>query len=139
MLDDLQAVAANLGPAGYLGSFAAYFDHGLLLVEDLNSRAVHDRWDSPERLVSLQPDSLCLRTQVYVDGPVAVFIFKGTPSIAGGHLIFEGEIESPSKALRVEDSDAIARIKVRVGRETSRMSIVVDDMSFVGCAAIIVD
>jgi hypothetical protein len=40
VLDELQAVAANLGPAGYLGSFAAYFDHGLLLVEDLNCDSI---------------------------------------------------------------------------------------------------
>jgi hypothetical protein len=138
VLDELQAVAASLGPAGYLGSFTTYFDHGLLLVEDLNSRAVHDEWDSATSLVNLRPDSLCLRTRIYVDGPVVVFIFKGSPSISQGYRIFDGVVEHPSKALRIEDSDATVRIRFQVDRVSSHISLVVDDMIFVGCAAIVV-
>jgi len=104
MLEDLPALAASLGSAGFLGSFTAYLDYGLLVIEDANSRTRHDEWDDRSALVNVRADSLCIRTRVYVDGPVTAVVLKGDKRIAQGHLVKRNPIangvNAPGRELR---------------------------------------
>jgi hypothetical protein len=137
MLAEIQDLAAGLGPANFFGSFTVFLDHGLLIVEDSNSQARHDEWNETSDLVDVRPDSICIRTQVYVDGPVSVFIFRGIGPLAVGRQAFAGTIGTPSKILTVEDSDKTAQVHVRVAGEETAVTALVDDDRYVGCVALL--
>jgi len=137
MLEDLPALAASLGSAGFLGSFTAYLDYGLLVIEDANSRTRHDEWDDRSALVNVRADSLCIRTRVYVDGPVTAVVLKGDKRIAQGHLVFDGRVESASRLLKIEDSDESACLQVRVPSAVTTLSIFVDRPEDVGTVVIV--
>ncbi len=94
--------------ANLLAAFTASFDHGLLVVEDADSTAVHDGWDAASEQTHLDADSLYIGVRSQVDGLVTVSVFRGDAppdAIDGMALTFVGDLQSNSGITRIRDSD----------------------------------
>jgi hypothetical protein len=116
-----------------LGSFVTFFDHGLLMIEDSESRATHEGWDAATEYVHLDQDSLYVAVQNVVDGAVAVTAYRDTaPSGETEGLVeaFSGEVESKFGRLRIRDSDdrAILTVAGRSGR--NHLTVLLDELNW---------
>ncbi|GIE85600.1 hypothetical protein [Actinoplanes regularis] len=76
----------------FLGSFCVDMQHGLLIFRDINSVDTHEGWDGDA--VHAVADSLYLRVQPSVDGPVSVEVFGSDEPTYEGIVLYDGSITS---------------------------------------------
>lgn len=118
---------------GLFGFFTTFFDHGLLMIEDSESRAAHEGWDATTQYVHFDHDSLYVAVQSIVDGPVAVSAYRDSaPSGETEGLVeaFSGEFESKSGRLRVHDSDDRVILAVAGRRGENWLTVFVDELNW---------
>ena len=76
----------------FLGSFCVAVQHGLLIFRDIKSVDTHEGWDG--RSVHATADSLYLRVQPSVDGPVTVEVLGSGEPAYEGIVLYDGTIAS---------------------------------------------
>lgn len=76
----------------FLGSFRVDVQHGLLIFRDVNSVDTHEGWNGDA--VHAVDDSIYLRVQTSVDGPVAVEVFGSDTPTRENVTLYDGAIES---------------------------------------------
>ncbi|MEU8263647.1 hypothetical protein AB0C02_23850 [Micromonospora sp. NPDC048999] len=76
----------------FLGSFCIPVQHGLLVLRDINSADTHEGWDGGA--VHAVADSLYLRVQPSVDGPVTVEVFDSDEPTHEDVTLYDGIIAS---------------------------------------------
>jgi hypothetical protein len=116
-----------------LGSFVAFFDHGLLMIEDSESSAAHAGWDAATQYVHFDQDSLYVAVQSVVDGAVTVTAYRDSaPSEETEGLVevFSGEFESKFGRFRIHDSDDRAVLTVAGRRESNHLTVLVDELNW---------
>lgn len=116
-----------------LGSFTAFFDHGLLLIEDLESSAAHEGWDSATEYVHFDADSLYVAVQSVVDGPVSVTVYRNSAPLGevdGLVEAFAGQFESKFGKTKIHDSDDTAVLVTTGTRGVSRLTVFVDELNW---------
>jgi hypothetical protein len=124
-----------------LGSFVTFFDHGLLVVEDSESSAAHDEWDSASEYVHFEDDSIYVAVQSVVDGPVEVCIYRENRKrndMEGLTETFSGNFESRSGRLRIHDSDEKTVVTVPMRRGSNRLAVLVDELNFAARVVVLV-
>jgi len=137
MLAAIDELCRSLEPGQFICAMTLYLEHGLLTAEDKDSSARYDElMDDAEGIVRAQADSVCIATQIYVDGPVSVVVLRNASITNVGSVVFDGIIAIPSGCLRVEDSDKLGRMLVQVPAKEAVLTISVDDPVSVGCVVI---
>lgn len=113
LIEDI--LSSNVG--NLIGCFTAFFDHGLLIVEDSETTATHEGWDAATQYVHFDTDSLYLAVSPSVDGPVTVCVYRDEcPDLTEMTQCFDGEFESAFGVIRIYDpADAIS-LTARVQR-----------------------
>lgn len=98
---------------GFVGSFRVFAQHGLLIFRDVLSVDTHEGWDGGD-MVHAAPDSLYLRVQTYVDGPVSVEVLEDESEdlILDGAVLFDGVISSQHGEFILHDPDNWITMKV---------------------------
>jgi hypothetical protein len=123
-----------------LGSFVMFFDHGLLMIEDSESRAAHEGWDAAIQYVHFDQDSLYVAVQSVVDGPVSVSAYlDDVPSGETEGLVdaYSGEFDSNSGRFRIHDSDDRVVLTVAGRRGRNRLTVFVDELNFAARVVVI--
>jgi hypothetical protein len=118
----------------YGGSFTAFFQHGLLMVDDVDSQGRHDSWNPASEVFHLDNDSLYVAVQSDVDGPVRVdFFFEQVPGPLLEDLVqrFDGRLHIPSLELRVHDSDDLVGLRLKVLSAVCRVTVFVNDSEWI--------
>jgi hypothetical protein len=74
-----------------LVTFTMEFDHGLLVIEGLGSRAKHEAWDPSNEFVHVDGDSLYMCVMPPEEAPLPVAVFDGRAGLrprssSGGRL-----------------------------------------------------
>ena len=116
-----------------LGSFVTFFDHGLLMVEDSESKAAHEGWDAAAQYVHFDQDSLYVAVQSVVDGAVAVSAYRDrAPSEETEGLVeaFSGEFESKFGRFKIHDSDDRAVLTLAARHGNNRLAVLVDELNW---------
>jgi hypothetical protein len=116
-----------------VGSFTAYFDHGLLLIEESGSVAAHEGWDAATEYTHFDNDSLYVAVQSVVDGPVAVTVYRNSApetEVLGLVEVFSGEFESKFGRVTVHDSDDMVVLVARGVRGMNRVTVFVDEVNW---------
>jgi len=124
-----------------LGTFTAFFDHGLLMVEDLESNAAHEGWDAATEFIHHDRDSLYIAVQSVVDGAVSVGVYRDVApadEIEGLIPAFSGEIESDSGRFRIYDSDEAAVLTVIGYAGRNRLEVFIDEQNTVSRVVVVV-
>ncbi|WCN81162.1 hypothetical protein [Micromonospora sp. LH3U1] len=98
---------------GFVGSFCVFAQHGLLIFRDVRSVDTHAGWDGGD-MVHATPDSIYLRVQTYVDGPVSVEVLEGESEdlVLDGAVLFDGTISSQHGEFILHDPDNWISMKV---------------------------
>lgn len=118
----------------YGGGFIAFFQHGLLVLEDVSSQAGHDFWDAANESFHLDDDSLYVAVQADVDGPVRVDVYHGdVPEVASSGLVskFAGVLNVPSMEVKAHDSDDVVCLRVQLTGKSRRVEVFVNDGDWV--------
>lgn len=116
-----------------LGSFVTSFDHGLLMIEDTESTAVHDGWDAATEYVHFDQDSLYVAVQSVVDGAVAVTAYRDSAprgETEGLVEAFSGEVESKFGKFRIHDSDDRAILTVVGMPGSNHLTVLLDELNW---------
>ncbi|MEU8230489.1 hypothetical protein AB0C12_12920 [Actinoplanes sp. NPDC048967] len=116
-----------------LGSFVTFFDHGLLMIDESESKAAHDGWDATTEYVHFDQDSLYIAVQSVVDGAVMVNAYReNAPGSETEGLVeaFSGEVESKYGRFKIHDSDdkAVLVIAGRSGR--NQLTVLLDELNW---------
>ncbi|XVV00190.1 hypothetical protein ACQPW3_22335 [Actinosynnema sp. CA-248983] len=117
----------------FLGSFVAHFNHGLLLIEDSETDATHEGWDSSVDYVHFDSDSLYVAVQSVVDGPVSVSVYGNSApagEIDGLVEAFAGEFESKFGKIVIHDPDSMVVLVVAGRRGVCQVSVFVDELNW---------
>lgn len=107
--------------SGFRGEFTVYFQHGMLIIEDPESRARHQEWGESASLVSIEPDSIYLGVIPSVDGPVKVSVYdEPAPSeeVRDLESRFSGNIHTKHGVLRVHDPEDSVSLIVQCSKST---------------------
>lgn len=116
-----------------LGSFVTHFDHGLLMIEDSETRAAHEGWDAATEYVHFDHDSLYVAVQNSVDGPVAVSAYRDVAprgETEGLVEAFSGEVDSKFGRFRIHDSDDRVVLTVAGRPGSNRLTVFVDELNW---------
>ncbi|WIV59231.1 hypothetical protein [Amycolatopsis nalaikhensis] len=114
----------------YAGSIVAFFQHGLLIVEDAASQAVHESWDAASERTHFDDDSLFVAVRPHVDGPVRVDVFVDEiPEKFADGLVecFDGVLPLRSGVVCVHDSDDLVRLTRRISVDQPHFGVLVND------------
>lgn len=121
---------------GLLGRVVAYFEHGILFLEDPESESVHAEWNSEDGVAHVLTDSVALQVQNGVDGPVDIAIYEGSVEgleMAGLSRVADVTLESMDERLRLHDpNDYVSLVVQSAESDSLRVQIFVDDEEFVG-------
>ncbi|MEV4596628.1 hypothetical protein AB0K15_04420 [Amycolatopsis sp. NPDC049253] len=121
---------AGLADSDYGGALTAFFDHGILVVEDVETPGPHESWDPDTERLHLDADSLYVLVRASVDGPVRVDVFhdEAPPEFTEGlALKLEGVLETPSAAVTVHDFDDSADLRVEVFSRAQDLKVFVGE------------
>jgi hypothetical protein len=135
-------IMASVDHDNFVGSFTCFFDHGLLLVEDVESRSAHAGWNADEEFVHFDVDSLYVAVQSLVDGPVSVDAYRGSApdtEVDGMVQAFSGPFESGSGELILHDSDDKIALRVRVRRGQNRLTVLVDEVNWSARVIVVIE
>lgn len=115
---------------GFSGGFTAFFEHGLLLVHDSETRAAHEDWDATTDLVHFDTDSLYIVVRPMVEGPVTVTAFDSDweemDAVTDMIQVFDGEFPSKFGLTVFHDPNDSVVMKVRGNRGNQRLRVWVD-------------
>ncbi|WIX77345.1 hypothetical protein QRX50_39045 [Amycolatopsis carbonis] len=131
---------AGLADSDYGGALTAFFDHGILVVEDVETPGRHEDWDSDTEPFHLDVDSLYVAVLASVDGPVRVDVFHcGPPAEFTDGLVLklEGVLETPSARVVVQDLDDHAELRVGVFSRAQDLKVFVNDSKWVDRVVIV--
>ena len=97
----------------FIGSFRVFAQHGLLIFRDVRSADTHEGWDG-QAAVHAGTDSLYLRVQPSVDGPVEVEVYQdGSDDLAlEDAVLYEGTISSAHGEFVVHDPNEWISMRV---------------------------
>ncbi|XVU28291.1 hypothetical protein ACQPZJ_14975 [Actinoplanes sp. CA-054009] len=122
----------NSPDENFIGSFVAYFDHGLLMVEDSESSATHEGWDAANEYVHFDAGSLYVSVQSLVDGAVEVFAYRDVaPNEVSEGLVeaFSGEVELELGRLKIHDSDDSIVLTATGALGRNQLTVLVDELN----------
>lgn len=109
--------------------FVTEHDHGILVVEQLGSTAIHDDWDVYAQPAHDQGDSLYIAVLPTMEGTVSTSVRKDDepmPSEPPSHLVYEGHLSVPSGVLLIGDSDRNIEIRLPVLKRAIHLTVFVD-------------
>ncbi|MFF4597674.1 hypothetical protein [Amycolatopsis sp. NPDC001319] len=121
---------AQLADSEYGGALTAFFDHGILVVEDVETPGRHESWDPGAERFHLDVDSLYVLVRPSAAGPVRVEVFhdEAPPEFTEGLVPkLEGVLETPSSAVTVHDFDDSAELRVGVFSRAQDLKMFVGD------------
>lgn len=113
----------------FIGGITAFFHHGLILVHDADSNAVHAGWDAMQP-VHLDTDSLYLAVRPSVEGPVTVCAYRDEPPECETQdmtLCLDNEFEWKSGFIRVHDPNDSVLLEAQGQCGRYRLRVLVDD------------
>ncbi len=123
--------------------FVADFDHGILVVEQLGSTALHEDWDVYALAAHRQDDSLYVAVLPPMEGQVAVSVREasGNPSGTEPPLlsVFEGRVLVPSGVLLIGDSDRNIEVRLPVTSGSVGVSVRVDEPGLASQVVVLLD
>lgn len=124
-----------------IGCFTAFFDHGLLLIEDADTSAAHEGWDAATQPVHFDVDSLYLAVSPAVDGPVTVCAYRQEApeeTVADLTLCFDDEFESKFGVIKLRDSDDVISLTAHEQRGIRRLRVFVDEPGWTSRAVVVI-
>lgn len=124
-----------------IGCFTAFFDHGLLLVEDADTTAVHDGWDAATQPVHFDTDSLYLAVSPAVEGPVAVCVYRYQApdgETANMTQCFDDTFASKYGAIKLHDPNDSVFLLAREGRGRRRLQVFVDNLDWITRVTVVI-
>jgi len=128
--------------------FTALHDHGILVIEQLASKADHEGWDVYAEGAHAVPDSLYVGVRPSMEGVVftSVRVLNSSPSETwrepdrdGLTQIFSGRLQVPGGVLLVGDSDANVEIRLPVTSGTAGVTVYVDVVGLAARVIVLLD
>ena len=110
-----------------LGSLAARFGHGLLIIAAPESRDSHDNWDAAREPVHAGPDSIYVGVQQAASGIVSVECYEEQDVDAGLAGIYSGQLNLPSKKFIVYDPNETVLLTILTDSAQVHVSLFSDD------------
>ncbi|GAA3817400.1 MULTISPECIES: hypothetical protein [Amycolatopsis] len=126
---------------GLIGSLTAYFDHGLLLIEDSESSADHRGWDASIDYVHFDTDSLYVAVQSVVDGPVEVEVYRSpplAPVAVGLTEVFVRQFESEFGMVKIHDPENRGVLVAKGNRGVVGLRVLVDEVNWAARVVVII-
>lgn len=113
--------------------FTLTYDHGILVIEDSESRPDHEAWEIDSQPAHATTDSIYVAVLPEMEGVVTTSVrteSEGSPTADDLHLIYEGSLEVASRSLLIGDSDRNLEIRIPVYSSECEIAVFVDETGF---------
>jgi hypothetical protein len=118
--------------------FVTQHDHGILVVEQLGSRAEHVFWNVDADGAHVEADSLYVAVRPSMEGAVSTSVRSAAVSPTENlELVVEARLEVSSGVLLVGDSDRNVELRLPVNSGTVEVAVFVDEIGFASHALIL--
>lgn len=117
-------------------------DHGILVIEDAQSRADHSEWDVTIDGAHFEPDSLYVAVLPTIEGTVSTSIRvlpdDGADPVADDlRLAIKCSLQVPNRVLVLGDSDRNVEVRLPAPSRAVEVAVYVNEMDFASKALVI--
>ncbi|MEH0818598.1 MULTISPECIES: hypothetical protein [unclassified Micromonospora] len=115
----------------FVGALEVPSQHGLLIVEDIDSEAGHDGWDVDSEFVHFDGDSVYISVRSFVDGPFSVTVYRrAAPEdvVASMTLVASEPFIPGSRSVVVRDADDLGQLTVSRVDRNGRLDVYLDKL-----------